>query len=280
MSSSGFPLAVGSHVMNDAMPAAHNSVVAAFAIQIGKCGDRSTCVRLFIYFGPGCFERRSRRYRLHRKPTLAACSRYTASAAREQRSGKTARRRYASAHGAAVQRRPGPPWSAPCSPWRGCLCIRSATAQTAPAPNRTVCLEAKGESRRASVRRSSFPDSHCDPILPLTQRSRTWATSFTSSARSSSSSHSCRSSGSASPSKRTPDGTPGHGAAARTGDRREFHIGRTRADPRSLRPLPLPRRCCCALVSGSAGDRTARGSAGASCDEAALGSVTVRTRSP
>ena len=124
------------------------------------------------------------------------------------------------------QRRPGPAWSAPCSIWRGCLCIRSATAQTAPVLNRTVRLEANGESRRASVRKSSFPGSHCDHILHLTQRSRTWATSFTSSARSSSSSHSCRSSGSASPSKRTPDGTPGHGTAARTGDRRGFHVGR------------------------------------------------------
>ena len=105
-----------------------------------------------------------------------------------------------------AQRPPDPRWAAPCTTGRGCTCIRSATVQTALVLNRTVRLEANGESRRASVREPSFPDSHCDPILYLTQRSLTWVTSFTSSARSSSSSLSCRFLGSASPSKKPPDG--------------------------------------------------------------------------
>ena len=104
-----------------------------------------------------------------------------------------------------AQRPPDPRWAAPCTTGRGCTCIRSATVQTALVLNRTVRLEANGESRWASVRKWSFPDSHCDPILYFTQRSRTWVTSFTSSARSSSSSLSCRFLGSARPSKKPAD---------------------------------------------------------------------------
>lgn len=84
-----------------------------------------------------------------------------------------------------------------CRTGRGLSCSRSATVQTAPVLNCILRLEANGDSRRASVRRWSFPDSHSDPILYLTRRSSTWVTSSTLSAQSSSSSLSCRILGSA-----------------------------------------------------------------------------------